>query len=89
VIFFHTDWRIGTDCCVDYGNGWLLTGRRGDILDEGWLKSMNKLEWRRIIGDTVPGFGEYRTRGHGNFLYRMRAAVIGDLCRPYKHCWAA
>jgi len=24
--------------------------RRGDILDEGWLKSMKELEWRRKIG---------------------------------------
>jgi len=38
---------------VDYGNGWLFAGRRGDILDEGWLKSMNELGWRRRIGTVV------------------------------------
>jgi len=33
----------------------LLTGRRGDIVDEGCLKSMNELEWRRKIGDAAGG----------------------------------
>jgi len=31
----------------------LFKGRRGDIVDEGWLKSMNELEWRRKIGDSA------------------------------------
>ena len=34
----------------DYGNACLIRGRRCDIIDEGWLKSMNELEWRRKTG---------------------------------------
>ena len=30
--------------------GGLFGGRGGDILDEGWLESMNELQWRRKIG---------------------------------------
>ena len=29
----------------------MLTGRRVDILNEGWLKTMNEIELRRKIGD--------------------------------------
>jgi len=29
------------------GNSGLFGGRRGDILEEGWLKAMKELEWRR------------------------------------------
>ena len=36
---------------MDYGNGGVFTGGRGDILDEGCLKSMDELEWRRRIDD--------------------------------------
>ena len=39
---------------MDYGDpatAGLFGGRMGDILDEGWLKSMKELEWRRNIGD--------------------------------------
>ena len=42
-----------TDCGVDRGNpptADLVTRRRGDIVDEGCLTSMNELEWRRRIG---------------------------------------
>jgi len=48
----------------------LLTGRRGDILDNGSLKSMNELEWRRRIGNAVP-----------SFVYRVLAAKILHSCR--------
>jgi len=53
---------------IRYGNGCLLTGgsgfargyaaTRGDIVDEGCLKSMNELELRRKTGDCVLSFLE-------------------------------
>ena len=38
----------------------MLTGRKVGILDEGCLKSMNELEWRRKIGDCLVSFGDCR-----------------------------
>jgi len=35
---------------VNGGNSGLFGGRRVDILDEGCLKSMKELEWRRKMG---------------------------------------
>jgi len=63
---------------VDYGDpptADLFTGRSGDILDEGWLKSMNELEWRRRIGDCVHRCdlaGGFNRRGYDSFRPKER-----------------
>jgi len=41
----------------------LYGGRGGDIMDEGWLKSMKELEWRRKNGLSLQFCGNHIING--------------------------